>query len=68
MVNQLKMFVWAKDVLTDYNDGIIVVLAHNREEVDEVLKKDSLYTYEETLGKEPTIYETPSVVSLHGSA
>ncbi|MFA5745696.1 MAG: hypothetical protein WCX79_01195 [Candidatus Paceibacterota bacterium] len=68
MVEQLKMFVRDEDVLTDYGDGIIVVLAHNREEADEVLKKDSLYIYKETLGKEPAIYETPSVVSLHGSA
>jgi len=65
---KLKMFVWSEDVLTDYSDGMICVLAHSIEEAKEVLSLDSASLLQEVEGKEPIVYEEPSVVYVYGSS
>lgn len=63
----LRMFVWT-DVLRDYTAGLAVALAHDENEARALLRADPeipRYAWEE-FDKTPDVYDTPTVVWVHG--
>lgn len=71
-MEKLKMFVW-QNVLTDYTDGMIVVLAPDLPTAIQVAEKQCIKSmgyimdsFKKAMSKKPTIVTKPSCFFVYG--
>lgn len=62
-----KLFLW-KDVLHDYDSGIMGAMAENVEQARDMLRKKDSNIPKYDLAKDPEIFETPEVFICWGGA
>jgi len=64
-LEDLKVFVW-EGVLGDYTDGLVMALAHSKEEALYLIKRECHYCIDEIKDIEPRIMDAPEAIVLWG--